>query len=146
MIVSCFFVFKLVSFINNDHIVFMIEQNIPMRITLGCIDGCYNNIVIPGVFFFLRNRRNSKFLVQFTDPLQYERGRNKNKRFTDETTKEIFLENKPRFYRLAQSDLICKNGAATHFEQHFSGGLGLMWKWCYALQMLHTLHFFKACN
>ncbi|MMZ68568.1 hypothetical protein D1872_312690 [compost metagenome] len=58
------------GFIDNQHVVFIIQQHFLMGVTLGGIHGGDHNVVAPGVGFFLGYSGNPEFVVQLTHPLQ----------------------------------------------------------------------------
>ncbi|MOA50169.1 hypothetical protein D3C78_1731560 [compost metagenome] len=58
------------GFIHDHHVIFIPEQYLLMRVAFGGIYRSDNDIVVPGMLFFLGNGRYSKFLIQLANPLK----------------------------------------------------------------------------
>ncbi|MNC00969.1 hypothetical protein D3C75_483110 [compost metagenome] len=49
-----------------------------MRVSFGCIKGCDDDVIAPGVGFFLGDGSNSELGIQLPDPLQHKGSRDQN--------------------------------------------------------------------
>ncbi|MNC24713.1 hypothetical protein D3C75_727780 [compost metagenome] len=145
LVVGGFFVLQLMGFVNDQHVIVHVQDNLPVGVPFGRIHGCHDDVaLLPHVFLLLGGGGDAEFGVQLPHPLQHKGGGNQDQRFFDQSPDDILLQNQPRFYGFPQAYLIGQNRSAPHFQKHPACGFQLVGHGLHLIQVLQAQQLVEA--